>query len=72
LPANAPPKSHLLERDFDKLTAEERFQKRQELSRPVFDEFYAWLGTFEPPPKTVLHAAFVYMQNQREYPERYL
>jgi transposase len=61
-----------LERDFAKLTAEERFQKRQELSKPVFDEFYKWLESINPPDKTVLHAAVVYMRNQREYLERYL
>jgi transposase len=65
-------KLFLLERDFAELTAEERFQKRQELSKPVFDEFYKWLTTINPPDKTVLHAAIVYMRNQREYLERYL
>jgi hypothetical protein len=61
-----------LERDFAGLTAEERFQKRLELSKPVFDEFYAWLGTFDPPVKTMFHAAAVYMRNQREYLGRYM
>jgi hypothetical protein len=61
-----------LERDFSDLTAEERFQKRQELSKPVFDELYRWLATFNPPEKSVLRAAVVYMRNQRKYLERYL
>jgi len=61
-----------LERDFVNLTAEERFEKRQKLSKPVFDELYTWLGTINPPDKSVLHAAVVYMRNQREYLERYL
>jgi len=61
-----------LERDFADLTAEERLKKRQELSKPVFDEFYKWLGTLNPPPKTGLTAAVVYLRNQREYLERYL
>ena len=61
-----------LERDFTELTAEERFQKRQKLPQPVFDEFYRWLATINPPDKTVLLAAVVYMRNQREYLERYL
>jgi len=61
-----------LERDFADLTAEERLQKRQELSKPVFDEFYRWLSTLNPPPKTGLYAAVVYMHNQREYLGRYL
>jgi transposase len=61
-----------LERDFAELPAEERFVKRQELSKPVFDRFYEWLGTFNPPPKTGLYAAVVYALNQREYLGRYL
>jgi hypothetical protein len=63
-----------LERDFAKLSDEERFQKRQELSKPVFEEFYRWIGTLnpEPPPKTLLHTAVVYALNQREYLARYL
>jgi len=61
-----------LERDFFDLTADERLQKRRELSKPVFDEFYRWIATRNPPPKTGLTAAVVYMQNQREYLERYL
>jgi hypothetical protein len=61
-----------LERDFANLKAEERFQKRQELSKPVFDEFYEWVGTLNPPPKTGFYTAVVYARNQREYLERYL
>jgi transposase len=61
-----------LERDFAELTAEERFEKRRELSKPVFDEFYNWIAVLNPPPKTGLYAAIVYMRNQREYLERYL
>jgi hypothetical protein len=61
-----------LERDFAKLSAEERFEKRQELSKPVLDEFYIWLGTLTPTPKTGLYTAVVYARNQREYLERYL
>jgi len=61
-----------LERDFNGLTAEERFLKRQELSKPVFDDFYKWVNTQDPPPKTGLYTAVVYARNQREYLERYL
>jgi transposase len=61
-----------LERDFTDLTTAERFQKRQELSKPVFDEFYKWVGTLNPPPKTGLNTAIVYVRNQREYLGRYL
>jgi hypothetical protein len=61
-----------LECDFAELTAAERLGKRQKLSKPVFDEFYAWVGTLNPPPKTVLYAAIIYARNQREYLGRYL
>jgi len=62
-----------LEKNFAKLTADERFQKRQELSKPVLDEFYKWLGTLvNLPPKTGLYTAVVYARNQRKYLERYL
>ncbi len=61
-----------LERDFAELTAEERLQKRQELSKPVFDRFYEWLNGISPPPMTGLNTAVVYARNQREYLERYL
>jgi transposase len=61
-----------LERGFAKLTAEERFAKRQELSKPVFDEFYEWLNTVKIYPKTGLYTAVVYAKNQRKYLERYL
>ena len=61
-----------LERDFAKLSPEERFEKRQEVSKPVFDEFYKWLSTLNPPPKTGLYTAVIYSRNQRGYLERYL
>jgi hypothetical protein len=61
-----------LERDFADLAAEERSRKRQELSKPVFDDFYKWLSALNPPPKTGLYAAVVYARNQREYLGRYL
>ena len=61
-----------LERDFADLSAEERLQKRQELSKPVFDEFYRWVDSLDPPPKTGLYTAIVYARNQREYLRRYL
>ncbi len=61
-----------LERDFAELSAQERLQKRQELSKPVFDGFYEWLNGISPPSMTGLNMAVVYAQNQRKYLERYL
>jgi len=61
-----------LERDFAELSANERLEKRQKLSKPVFDEFCEWLNTLNPPPKTGLNTAVVYARNQLEYLGRYL
>jgi len=44
-------KLFLLERDFANMNPEERFRKRQEFSKPVFDEFYTWLAVINPPEK---------------------
>jgi transposase len=65
-------KLFLLERGFTELSADERFKKRQELSIPVFNEFYKWVDSLNPPPKTGLHVAVVYARNQREFLRRYL
>ena len=61
-----------LERDFAGLSAEERFHKRQELSLPVLSDFYKWVDSLNPPPKTGLHTAIIYARNQREYLTRYV
>ncbi|MCL1877232.1 MAG: IS66 family transposase [Defluviitaleaceae bacterium] len=61
-----------LERDLAKLTAKERQEQRQKLAKPVLDEFYDWLTTFNPPPKTGLYTAVVYAKKQRKYLECYL
>ena len=61
-----------LERTFEKLTADERFLKRQELSKPLLDEFLLWLGQLNALPKTPLGRAVRYVLGQRKYLERYL
>ena len=61
-----------LERKFADLEQAERLKKRQELSKPIFDAFYKWVDTLNPPPKTGLHTAITYARNQREYLARYL
>jgi transposase len=61
-----------LERAFVKLSSDERFLKRQELSKPVLDEFFAWLGKLNTLPKTPLGKATHYVLGQRKYLERYL
>jgi len=61
-----------LEREFKGLSAEERFEKRQECSKPVVTEFFAWLRSLTVLPKMPIGVAVGYALNQREYLERYL
>jgi len=61
-----------LERTFASLTPEERFAKRQELSRPVMVEFYTWVHALNAAPKTGIGKAIYYALSQRKYLECYL
>ena len=61
-----------LERTFAELTPEERFRKRQWLSRPVMAEFFAWAQALNTIPKTGIGKAVHYALSQRKYLERYL
>jgi transposase len=63
-----------LEKQFSSLTPEERLKERERLSRPLIDEFYAWLEGLKPSPlpKTLLGQARFYAQSQRKYLVRYL
>jgi len=61
-----------LERSFADLSPEERFYKRQELSKTILDEFYTWLDTVRALPKMPLGVAKKYAISQRMYLERYL
>ena len=55
-----------IEQKLEKLTDKERLKQRRLLSRPIVDEYYAWLQTiFKPTGK--LKKAIVYSLNQREY-----
>ena len=54
------------EQKLEKLTDRERLEQRRLLSRPIVDEYYAWLQTiFKPAGK--LKKAVTYSLNQREY-----
>lgn len=61
-----------LERDFDGLSPDKRFEKRQELSMPLVDEFFAWLSELDVLPKLPTGVAKGYALGQRKYLERYL
>ena len=61
-----------LEREFEKLTPEERYAKRQERSKPLLHEFFAWLKVLNATPKTGIGMAAHYALSQQKYLERYL
>ena len=55
-----------LEREYENLSEAERQRQRQEQSKPIVDEYYAWLETlFKPGGK--LKDAVTYAANQRKY-----
>jgi len=61
-----------LERQFADLPSEKRFLKRQELSKPLLDEFLAWISALKIVPNSGLGRAIHYTLSQRKYLERYL
>jgi len=61
-----------LEHSFVSMPPDERFAKRQEKSKPLVDEFFAWAATVNAPPKTALGKAIHYVFSQRIYLERFL
>ena len=61
-----------LENEFAGLPTDERHKQRQELSRPLMDEFFQWLIKLDALPKTPLGIASGYALKQRKYLESYL
>ena len=60
-----------LERQFEELTAEERFIQRKEKSDPVLEAYWTWLDTiFRPTGK--LKDAVTYAQNQKAHLSAFL
>ena len=59
----------LLERSFKDLSAEERYHKRLEKSKPLADEFFAWSKKLAPLPKSPLGKPAHYAASQRQYLE---
>ena len=57
------------EHEFRDLTPEERYKKRLELSKPVSDDFFEWVGTIQALPKSLLGEAVTYALSQRTYLE---
>jgi hypothetical protein len=68
-----------LEREYEKeheqifpnerLSPEERYKKRMERSKPLVDEFYAWVNNANTLPKSALGKALRYALEQRPYLE---
>jgi transposase len=63
-----------IEREIKELSNEKRLQARLKRSRPVVDEFYAWLKYQKPRvlPKSAFGQAIGYCLNQREKLESFL
>ena len=57
-------KLFMMEREFQQLSPEERYQKRMEQERPLLDEFEAWAKTRSVGSKSKLAQALTYLQNQ--------
>lgn len=61
-----------LEESFENLSNEERKQKRQELSKPILDEFFAWGSTRNAAAKSKLGIALTYLHNNTKELSEYL
>ena len=61
-----------IERQLAKCTAAERVEKRQELAKPVLDEFLLYLQSAKAAPKSGFGRAVHYTVEQWKYLERYL
>ncbi len=63
-----------LERAMKTATSDERYEMRLKKSRPLFDEFYAWLDYQRPRvlPKSAFGKAIAYCLNQRNKLESFL
>jgi len=58
-----------LEREFSKLTPEERYKMRLEKSKPISDAFFAWVNDLGALPNSPLGKAAGYALSQRKYLE---
>ena len=60
------------EKQFSLLTPENRSKEREQLSKPLMDQFFYWIGALNALPNSLLGKAAHYAQSQRKYLERYL
>jgi transposase len=57
------------EDEFRDLSPDERLKKRLEISKPVSDDFFDWVGSLNPLPKSLMGEAVHYALAQRQYLE---
>lgn len=62
----------MLERESANMDRNERYRKRQELSKPVVEEFFRWVSSIGVLPKSAIGLARHYVLSQKKYLERYL
>ena len=60
------------EKQFSLLTPKNRSKEREQLSKPLMDQFFYWIGALNALPNSLLGKAAHYAQSQRKYLERYL
>jgi hypothetical protein len=58
-----------LERDYVKLTPEERYRAREERSKPVSEELFSWAEKTDILPKSLTGRAIGYLLGQKAYLE---
>lgn len=61
-----------IEKKLDICTIEERYKRRQELSKPILEDFLAWLKRSDALPKSALGKAVHYTLGQWKYLVNYL
>jgi transposase len=61
-----------IERDIINLKADDKFNARQEQSKPILDEFWAWCKSLNSVPKTLLGTAVNYALGQQKYLNHFL
>lgn len=67
-------KLYKIEKNAKEVSPEERYRRRQALSKPIIDKLHEWLMAIQPtvPPKLALGKALTYLHNQWPRLIRYL
>lgn len=61
-----------IESKLENMAPDERYQKRLELAKPVWDAYFLWLKKVNPLPQSALGKAVGYSLNQWKYLQNYL